>query len=279
MNDYIDLRVNASPCNEDMTDLLAALFAEVGYDSFTSDDNGMNAFILKDLYDEDAVKSILNDFPMDTTLSFKTNIVVGEDWNAEWERNYFKPIIIGNDCVIHSTFHKDIPKATYDIVIDPKMAFGTGHHSTTRLMLEHLLKTDMVGKNVIDMGTGTGILAILCKMKGANNAYGIEIDPGALENAKENAQLNNVEVSFIGGDVKSLTELSEADIFIANINRNIILADLSEYAKKLKATGKMLLSGFYEKDVDMIKRCADLYGLKYINSHSIDDWTIVELTR
>lgn len=272
MNDYVTLRVNMSPCNEDMTDLLAAFLCDIGYDSFEPDDKGLTAYISAKSFDEEAVREIFSDFPMDTQFSLNHELVKGEDWNAEWEKNYFNPIVIGGECVVHSSFHKDIPEATYDIVIDPKMAFGTGHHSTTSSMIRYILESDMDGKDVIDMGTGTGILAILAKKRGANKVIGIEIDTPAWQNAVENCGLNNVGVEMINGDASALTQCGEADYFFANINRNIILGDIDRYVAHLKKGGTLLLSGFYEADVPMLENAAKLLGLRLLEKKMNKEW-------
>lgn len=270
MNDYVNLRIDLEPCTSDMTDLLAAYLADVGYESFLPDDHGLCAYIPVKDFSEEPINSILESFPFECKTSYRHEVEEGKDWNEEWEKNYFKPILIADRCVIHSTFHKDIPEAEYDITIDPKMAFGTGHHATTSMMVSHILNRDLRDKTVIDMGTGTGILAILAMMRGAKAAYGIEIDPAAAINARENVALNNarpenkdrIKVSIHNGDASVLASLPKADLFIANINRNVILADLPLYAAAMKEGGEMLLSGFYEEDVPMIERAASIYGIK-----------------
>ena len=155
MNDYYEVRVNLDPCTEDATDYLAAVLGDIGFESFVPDNTGLTAYIQKDLYSKEEIDISLEDFPFEGVRSVETKFVEGQDWNAEWENNYFKPIIVGDQCVIHSSFHTDIPKVKYDIVIDPKMAFGTGHHATTSLIISRLLQADLEGKYVIEMGTGT----------------------------------------------------------------------------------------------------------------------------
>lgn len=269
MNDYVNLRLDLEPCSEDMTDLLASFLADEDYESFVPDEKGLSAYVRSDKFSLEKVEEIISEFPFPTEISFTHSVEEGQDWNEEWEKNYFKPIIIGDKCVIHSTFHKDYPDAEFDITIDPKMAFGTGHHATTSMMITHILERDLNGKSVIDMGTGTGILAILSKMKGADRATGIEIDPGAAANARENVELNNasgnfkdkIEVEIIDGDASRLSLLAPADIFLANINRNVILADIPLYADAMKQGAELILSGFYEDDIEIIERAARLYGL------------------
>ena len=279
MQDYIALRIDAVPCSEDITDLLAAFLCDEGFESFKPDDCGLTAYVRTDLYVEGAVKKILEEFPIDTDFTFSSGTVKGEDWNEEWEKHYFQPIVVDDKCVVHSSFHKDVPSAEYDIVIDPKMAFGTGHHSTTSNMMRHILSSDMEGKSVIDMGTGTGILAILCKMKGADNVTGIEIDPFAWENAVENAALNNVKVNMLCGDAGLLAGLDQADYFLANINRNVITSDIESYASCLKQGGIMLLSGFYRSDIPIVEKAANEYGLFLESEKEDNDWVALRFKK
>lgn len=279
MNDYKELKLELTPFSEDAADLLAASLADVGYESFVTEEPCLLAYVQSSLFNEDDVNAIIADFPMDLKIGFECQHIEGQDWNEEWEKNYFQPIVVSDRCVIHSTFHKDVPKADYDIVIDPKMAFGTGHHSTTALMIGYLLDADLKGKDIIDMGTGTGILAILGKMRGANNVLGIEIDPAAYENALENARLNNVDISFVCGDASALPKDASADLFIANINRNIILADMEAYASSLKKGGEMLLSGFYLNDIPMVVRRAEMLSLTHVETKSNEDWAAIKLLK
>ncbi|MDE6296822.1 MAG: 50S ribosomal protein L11 methyltransferase, partial [Muribaculaceae bacterium] len=248
MNDYLSVRINIIPSSPDASDLAAAFLADVGFESFEPDENGLTAYIPASLPGEELARQALAEFPFSSDIEIITEFVKGEDWNAEWEKNYFKPILIDDLCVVHSTFHKDVPKAEYDIVIDPKMAFGTGHHDTTSNMMRHILSLPLHDADVIDMGTGTGILAFLAKMRGAKAVTGIEIDRPAYENAVDNARLNNCDINFIHGDASSLKEIPQADFLFANINRNIILNDIEHYSAALKPHGTMLLSGFYEED-------------------------------
>lgn len=261
MNDYLAVRIDFSHCSEEATDLAAAFLADVGFESFEPDEKGLTAYIRANEEGELLAKEALEYFPFDTDIHISCNFIKGEDWNSEWEKNYFKPIVVDDRCVVHSTFHTDVPEAEYDIIIDPKMAFGTGHHDTTSQMMRHILALPMEEKSVIDMGTGTGILALLAKMRGASEVTGIEIDQPAFENAIENAGLNNCDVKFIHGDAASLNNCKESDYLFANINRNIILNDIDKYSEKLKPGGTMLLSGFYEEDIPMILEAAVKFGL------------------
>lgn len=281
MNDYYEVRFDLEPCSEDACDLLAGMLAENAFESFVPDETGMTAYVKKEDYSEEAVRTVLADFPFDCMVVSSADLIEGRDWNVEWEKNYFQPIVIGDRVVVHSSFHTDVLYAEYDIVIDPKMAFGTGHHSTTSQILTALVNTDLDGKSVIDMGTGTGILAILAAMRGARPVTGIELDGFAYENAVENIALNgHPEIILINGDASALAEVDPADIFIANINRNVILADLAAYAQRLKSGGTMLLSGFYEgDDSEMIISEAAKHGLSPVGQTSDKRWTCLKLIK
>ena len=263
MNDYYRVRIDVAECTEDITDLAAAYLADAGFESFEPDSTGLTAYIKREAGDGVKIaEESLSDFPMESDFKITGEVIEGEDWNEEWEKNYFKPILIEGRCVIHSTFHREVPEAEYDIVIDPKMAFGTGHHDTTSQMVKHILDLPLQGKSVIDMGTGTGILGILAAMRGAERVIGIEIDEAAYENAKENVTLNGVKMELIHGDATALSRLEPADYLFANINRNIILGDIDRYAGRLKSGGEMLLSGFYDTDIAMIAEAASRYDLR-----------------
>lgn len=278
MNDYVEVRLDLSPCDETRTDILAALLAQAGFESFVPDEKGLTAYIKSELFDPKAVDAVAEDFPMDCDFKIQSEVVEGKDWNSEWEKNYFKPIVIDDVCVIHSSFHKDIPQCRYDIVIDPKMAFGTGHHATTSLVLRQLLSMDLNGLRIVDMGTGTGILAILASMRGAARVDAIEIDEFAFNNAVDNLRLNFADAVMPRlGDASLLAMISDVDLFIANINRNIITADLPAYVKTLKPGAKMVLSGFYEPDVEVILEVARPLGLEYVAHHVLDRWTCLVL--
>lgn len=279
MYDYIALRVEAKPCDENVTDLLAAFLAESDFETFEPDDKGLTAYIRKDKYNPEFVESVISDFPMEVDLKVETQEIVGEDWNKEWEQNYFKPIEIENKVRIRSTFHEPSEKVPLEIIIDPKMAFGTGHHATTAGMCSQLLKTDLKGKTVIDMGTGTGILSILAKKLGAGKTVGIDIDEFAVENAIENGGLNNVEVEWIAGDDRKLVDLEPSDIFLANINLNVITEHLSNYLSRLKPGGRIFLSGFLTTDRETILKKAESLGLNLIDESSQDNWEVMVMEK
>lgn len=280
MSDYYCVKFNFNPYNGDAADLLAAFLADIRFEAFEEEPRGLRAYIqVKDFSEEELLETI-NDFPFSTIITWTCELIVQTDWNEEWEKNYFKPLVLADGkCVVHSTFHKDYPASQYEIIIDPKMAFGTGHHATTSMMVKHLFECDERDKKVLDMGTGTGILAILADMLGASDVTGIEIDPGAFQNAVENGKLNNSKSKFILGDASSLAEISDIDIFLANINRNIILADLDRYIKTLKKEGVLILSGFYEKDIPLLERALDANGMKIVKTTTErDGWASIKAT-
>lgn len=280
MNDYYKIDVKSEPANADALDLLAAELADRGFESFEPADDGtaMTAYVPAGIYDLQAVDQAIAAVPMDVVLTWKAEFVQGQDWNSEWEKNYFKPIVVDGRVVVHSTFHRDIPEAEYDITIDPRMAFGTGHHATTTLMMRALLEGgDVDGASVIDMGTGTGILAILAMMLGAKNAVGIEIDPFAAENARDNVALNlpdGAPLEIVTGDASALAgREGSADIFLANINRNIITGDIERYAAAMKPGARITVSGFYVEDRPVVEKAAVQAGLEPVAVDEMNNWS------
>lgn len=194
-------------------------------------------------------------------------------------KNYFSPIIIEDQCVIKSSFHKDVPPCKYEIIINPKMAFGTGHHQTTRLMMQEILKIDFTNKTVLDMGCGTGILAILASMKGAKDLTAIDIDEWAYENIKENLETNNINNTEIQIGDASLLGAKKYDIIIANINRNVLLEDINIYSSILKKGGILLLSGFYIEDVNILETEANKWDLQLDYFVELDNWAGMRLLK
>ncbi|MGN0223544.1 MAG: 50S ribosomal protein L11 methyltransferase [Muribaculaceae bacterium] len=279
MNDYKEVRLDLEPFpGEDATDLLAGMLGDIGYESFVPDERGVTAYVALDDYDADALADTLADFPYQCKIAVKATTIEGRDWNEEWERHYFQPIVVGNRCVVHSSFHTDIPTAEYDVVIDPKMAFGTGHHATTSLILSRLLNMDLDGRSLIDMGTGTGILAILAAMRGAKPVTAIEIDEFAKVNAVENVAVNgHPEINVILGDASALEHVAPAEVFVANINRNVITGDIARYAERLLPGGTMLLSGFYEDDIPVVRAAAEAVGLQYVTFTECNRWVCLQL--
>lgn len=272
---YIEVSFTVSPISETANDIIAAFAMELGFESFVESSNGTVGYIPAHLFDEQTLKDTLASFPMtDTTIAFTACEMEDKDWNEEWEKNFFEPIVVDSRCVIHSTFHKDYPKADFDIIINPQMAFGTGHHQTTRLIIGYLLDADMKGKSVLDMGCGTSILAILASMRGASELIAIDIDEWCVNNSIDNLALNHIDnVKVFQGDASSLTAVGPFDVIIANINRNILLADMQYYVSRMHMGGEIYFSGFYESDLPMIKAEAERLGLRYISHRVEKEWT------
>ncbi len=276
---YFEVTFSANPCNETITDILSALTAEIDFESFVECEGGMQAYVQQSLFDEEALKSIIADFPIpDTEITYTITEPEDKDWNQEWEKNFFQPIVIDNRCVIHSTFHKDYPKAEYDIVINPQMAFGTGHHETTSSILGELLDVDLKGKSVLDMGCGTSILAILASMRGADPVTAIDIDDWCVNNSRDNIALNNINnITVELGDASLLEGRKPFDVIIANINRNILLNDMAAYTACMHKGSEIYMSGFYVQDIDAIRSKGESLGLKFVHYREKNNWAAVKL--
>ncbi len=271
---YIESRIDIIADDTSLTcDIIAAMLADIGYDSFVPDETGVTAYIPESQWNESTLQETLKSLPIECNITCTNTPIADKDWNEEWEKNYFKPIVIGNDCVIHSTFHTDIPQAKYDILIDPKMAFGTGHHETTSLMLEWMLQHDFSGEEVLDMGCGTAILAILASMRGAKRVTAIDIDNWATENAKENLKLNHIEnIDVLLGDASLLIDSHKYDTILANINRNIHIENMQTYASVMQNGTVIYMSGFYTQDLDILKKTAAKYDIKYHSHLEKNNW-------
>lgn len=278
---YLEVTFTTHPCNETVNDVVSALAGEIGFESFVECEGGIQAYIQQTLFDEEALKEMVANFPLpDTRIEYTIKEAEDKNWNEEWEKNFFQPIVIGDRCCIHSTFHKDTPKTEYEILINPQMAFGTGHHETTSMMIGRLLNNNLEGLSLLDMGTGTGILAILAAMRGAEKVVGVEIDPAAYENAVDNIKLNDTpEVELRLGGAETVTETGAFDFVMANINRNIILDDIAVYARAMKPKGRMFLSGFYVDDIDMIVNAARALGLCLTSVIANKNWANICFTR
>ena len=251
-------------------DILVAELGQVGFESFTENPDGVEAYIQK----ADWNASLLDDIQIlqseEVTFSYDVKEIEQVNWNEEWEKN-FEPIVVADQVSIRAPFHEN-PGLKYDIIIEPKMSFGTGHHETTHLMIQHLMELDLQGKKVLDMGCGTGILAIFAEMKGAAALDAIDIDNWCYENSLENVERNNCHhISVFEGDA-SLLKSDVYDVIIANINRNILLKDMSVYADSLKENGILLLSGFYTEDIEKINESAESNGLKQVKKLTRNNW-------
>ncbi|MDO9154753.1 MAG: 50S ribosomal protein L11 methyltransferase [Paludibacter sp.] len=273
---YIQITFCIASFEEYMADVLASQLVEIGFESFELTNEGTIAYIQEHLFNEMVLKQLLADFPLEINIEYEISKIEAKNWNEEWEKNYFEPIVIDNECVIHSSFHKNVPQARYKIIIDPKMSFGTGHHETTSLMISEILNMTTENKNVLDMGCGTAVLAILASMCGAKTVLAIDIDEWCTKNSVENINLNHVSpIEVKTGGVELLCGL-HFDIIIANINRNILLADMHKYADCLTKGGKLFMSGFYKEDIPVIEAEANCNSLKLMGFKEKNNWVVVE---
>jgi ribosomal protein L11 methyltransferase len=271
---YVEIIFNTKEKESYLSDLLADTLSKIGFESFSNDDEADNfsAFVAENNFSENALIETLQHFEFADFTDFKINKIATKNWNEQWEKNFFQPIVVGGECVIHSTFHRDIPHAKYDIIINPQMAFGTGHHFTTRLMLKFILETQVADKQILDMGCGTAILAILAMMRGAKNCLAIDIDDWCVKNAQENILLNNIKnTAVLQGNVNMLKNRN-FDIILANINRNILLADMQIYSECLSAGGLLFMSGFYIEDVPLLQVAAEKWNLRLIDTKEDTNW-------
>lgn len=257
---------------EPAREILIAALAELGFESFEETESGLNAYIQEPSWDGDAFQAIPFLRHPHWQVTWQTEWIEPRNWNAEWERGY-DPIRVRDLCVVRAPFHPAPEGIPYDIVIAPKMSFGTGHHQTTFLMLDYLLDMDLDGRSVLDVGSGTGVLAILAGMKGAAPITAIDIDPWAFENCQENTVRNAQEgIEVLQGEVGSVGD-RKYDVVLANINKNVLLADLKTYSGILKKRGVLLLSGFYQSDLRDLQKAALENGMSLQDSRERDGWT------
>lgn len=275
---YFEFTFHTNPCTETVNDVLAAVLGEVGFESFVACEEGLIAYIQQSQCNEATLKEALIEFPLpDTEITYTYVEAEDKDWNEEWEKNFFQPIIIGDRCVIHSTFHQNVPQADYDIVINPQMAFGTGHHETTSLIIGELLENELKGKSLLDMGCGTSILAILARMRGACPCTAIDIDEWCVRNSIENIALNQVDdIAVSQGDASSLVDKDPFDVIIANINRNILLNDMKQYVACMHPGSELYMSGFYVDDIPVIREEAEKNLLSFVHHKEKNRWAAVK---
>ncbi len=269
--DYLELECKVHPGGENV-DILVAHLADIGFSMFEETEEGVKAYIDVAIFNQEQLDAlpILNTNEL-CTVHYTINETEKKNWNEEWESN-FHPVVIGTEIYVRAEYHAPDPAFKYELIIQPRMAFGTGHHATTSLMMEAMLEIDFENKSVLDMGCGTAILAILAEKKGASNILAIDNDPVAVENSVLNCAINNaVKVNCLTGDATTPGE-EKFDVILANINRNIILADLPFYVKNLKSGGFLLMSGFYLKDLNVIEEKAGLCGLNLLHHRVLNDW-------
>ncbi|MFV0593301.1 MAG: 50S ribosomal protein L11 methyltransferase [Draconibacterium sp.] len=277
--DYKKVSIEITPFQVWLREVLTAQLADIGFDSFVDTETGFEAYIPEPDYHKGELNEVLNEFSEDFCFDVKSELIEDQNWNEEWEKNYFKPLVIADECVVRAPFHNDYPKLRFEIVIEPNMAFGTGNHETTSLVLESILQNEMVGKQVLDMGCGTGILGILASMKGAEKITAIDIDKWSYEGSLENAKLNNIaNIEVKLGDAR-LLDTDTYDVIFANIQRNILLHDMPAYNKVLNAGGTLIMSGFYTEDISAIKTKAESLGLKDAGFKEKNNWVAYSFTK
>ena len=280
--EYIEVAIRIKPFTDEYAEIITAEVSELPYESFTVEDEVLKCYIQKDEYDAQALKVVLSGLEgMGFKMEHSAVLVPAVNWNAVWE-SQFSPIVVDGRCTIKASFHEGLKKTRFNITIDPKMAFGTGHHQTTYMMCRALLDNEesVKGKVVMDMGCGTAVLAILAAKMGASKVYGIDIDAVAAISAYDNARINRVgsRIETYCGDA-SLLQRNSYDMLLANINRNILLQDIPTYALSLHKGGLLFVSGFYVEDMPMILGMAASAGLEYISHDSMDNWCCIKFIR
>ena len=280
--EYIEVTVKITPYSDENAEIVTAEVSELPFESFTAEDPYLKCYIQKELYNQQALKVVLDgvsEYGFD--VEFSANLMPAVNWNALWE-SQFTPIVVDGKCTIKASFHEGLKKTRYNITIDPKMAFGTGHHQTTYMMCRALLENEdaVRGKAVMDMGCGTAILAILAAKMKASHVYGVDIDAVASISAYDNAKLNRVGkvIETYCGDA-SLLQRNSYDILLANINRNILLQDIPTYSVCIRKGGLLFVSGFYLEDMPMIVAVAQNAGLEYVSHDAIDNWCCVKFAK
>lgn len=275
-NIYIEYNFNIQP-KEPATEILIAELGNLNFESFVENEDGLTAYIQKNDWFESILEDVFILNSSEFEISYESKEVAQTNWNAEWEKN-FTPIVVDDLVSIRAPFHEN-PNLPYDIVIEPKMSFGTGHHETTFMMVQHLTNLDLEGKTVLDMGCGTGILAIFAEMRGATKLDAIDIDEWCYENSIENVERNNCKnIAVYKGDASLLVN-KHYDIIIANINRNILLNDIKTYSENLNNNGTLLLSGFYKEDIELIENECNRNNLFFKNQIERNNWVALKFEK
>jgi ribosomal protein L11 methyltransferase len=264
----------------ELHDLLIASMLEIGFDSFDEQENKLLAYIPQDIFLSETLEQTLSSINTSEKISFEAYDLENKNWNEEWESN-FNPIEIGDQCIIRASFHEVKKQFAYDIVINPQMSFGTGHHATTYQMVDYLLHIDLNHKTIMDAGTGTGILAILAEKKGGNQIVAYDVEDWAYHNAIDNVKINHCKnISVYQGTIQTIPiEPMEFDVLIANINKNVLLEEISVYYKFVKQGGTMLLSGFYEHDINDLLLETEKYNFTLNQTHVKENWAALLLTK
>jgi len=271
---YTRLKVT---CDPEFSEILTAEIAEAGFDTFMELEDGFEAYAENDGFDKPLLSLIKEKYSDVTAIDYAFDRVEKENWNEEWEKNV-EPIIVDDQCLIRAEFHKIERKFPYEIIITPKMSFGTGHHQTTHLMIKNQLSIDHQNKRVMDAGCGTAILSIMASKLGATETEAFDIDEWSVINGKENIENNKCDnISIVQGKLVEVGPEGKFDIILANINKNVLLEELRLYADYLVPGGKLLLSGFYTHDIDDLKKEAALYGLEEVKRDERESWAALLL--
>lgn len=274
---YIELVVQVEP-REQGSDVLIAQLAELGFESFVETENGFKAYIQEMDYNQQQLNIALSYYTDFFKFKCSHTLIQQQNWNKEWENN-FQPIEVKGKCYIRAPFHEVKPGFLYDVIIEPKMSFGTGHHSTTQLMIEKLMTLDINNKSLLDMGCGTGVLAIVASMMGANPITAIDIDEWSYENTMENCSRNNINNIHVH---KGNAQILAGRLFhsiLANINKNVLLADMSIYSSVLENSGNLIISGFFETDIDELLAKSKEFGLKLKDSLVQEKWAMLHFIK
>ncbi|MBO7071324.1 MAG: 50S ribosomal protein L11 methyltransferase [Bacteroidales bacterium] len=276
-DDYLEVSLRLEPFSEELADILCAELSELPYDSFITEEPFLKAYIPREKYNSQALKAVLSGY--DAVADFSVELMPSRNWNRSWEES-FEPIVVDGKVTIKAPFNADVPRTRYNIWIDPQMAFGTGSHHTTFMMIQRMLGLGMKGLSVLDMGCGTAILAILAAKMGARKVFAVDIDAVAARSAWGNARWNRVgtRVETACGDA-SLLQMSTYDVILANIHRNILLDDMPTYVRSLRSGGHLLLSGFYETDESALKERAQSLGLSFVGTSHREGWSCMEFRK
>lgn len=267
--EYIQVILTVDPA-ETGREILIALLGEIGFESFEETDSGLLAYIPSTEFQPESLEQLINAISDEFIVSYSCQNIQEENWNAKWESEY-EPVFIGDQIYIRAPFHPLRDEFPFQLLIEPKMSFGTAHHETTAMMLELLLETDVQNKSVLDMGCGTGVLAILACKKSAGKVLGIDNESWAYENALENVQKNNCNnISVLHGGVEKITD--DFDVILANINKNVLMNDMAQYVRHLSDNGVLMLSGFYDFDLDDIRQKVFQLGLEEIKVLQKNKW-------
>lgn len=273
--EYIVVKFRFEEGRATHNDILIARLSIIGYEAFEEHFDGIDAYITRDKFEENQLTKLSKDLSSEMEYSCEWKSLENKNWNEEWEANY-NCMEINKELLIRSSFYNTEKNYTYEVVIDPRMAFGTGHHETTRMMLEEILAMDLHEKKVLDVGCGTGILSIVASLKGAKSIDAIDIDENAFQNTVENLRVNSIDnVSVQKGVVDSVK--GKFDLILANINRNILFQDLEKYKKLLSSQGTILISGFYEKDITLFENLMNSLMLKKCKEVVDNEWSLLHI--